>query len=93
MNKKEFEKQLSLSTDIGTDAAAGRIVALAIDIITKELVAGGTVDLSGLGKFSTALQAGKSGKVPGTNKAYVTQDKMVPKFRASAQLKREVAGV
>ena len=37
------------------------------------------------------LLKGKSGKVPGTDKTYTTQDKMVPKFKAGKGLKDRVA--
>lgn len=92
MTKAEFIEQLTLSDDIESKASATRITELAIDIISKALASGDNVDLSGLGNFSAQLQKGKSGKVPGTDKTYTTQDKMVPKFKASAKLKRTVAG-
>ena len=45
----------------------------------------------GFGSFSSSLQKGKSGTVPGTDKSYTTQDKMVPKFKAGKGLKDRVA--
>ena len=49
------------------------------------------VSLVGFGSFNAALQKGKSGKVPGTDKMYTTEDKMVPKFKAGKGLKDRVA--
>ena len=95
MTKKEFISKLTEERDgyyIQSNAEATRIVELVIETISESLTAGNDVDLSGLGKFSAVLQKGRSGTVPGTDKAYSTQDKMVPKFRSSAQLKRSVAG-
>ena len=41
--------------------------------------------------FVTALQKGKSGKVPGTDRTYTIEDKYVPKFKASKVLKEKIA--
>jgi len=40
---------------------------------------------------TTALVKKEDGKVPGTDKTYTTQDKMVPKFKAGKGLKDRVA--
>ncbi len=49
------------------------------------------VSLYGFGTFAAVLQKGKSGIVPGTDKMYTTQDKMVPKFKAAKGLKDSIA--
>ena len=46
-----------------------------------------SVELVGFGKFETAIQKAKTGKVPGTNKTYTTKEKRVPKFRPGKGLK------
>jgi len=92
MNKAQFIEELSLLNDFESKAAAARAVELAIDIITKQVASGNEVVISGLGKFYPQKQAGKTGKVPGTDKTYTTQDKMVPKFKAAQAFKSAVEG-
>lgn len=92
ISKKELTSRLALSEDLGTDASASRVLTLLIDTIKSELQAGNSVQISGLGKFSPALQKGKTGTVPGTTKSYTTQDKMVPKFKFAAPFKDAIAG-
>jgi len=92
MTKKELIEKFSLLDDFESNAAAQRALAYLIDIVTEELQRGYEVDVSGFGKFTTAIRKGKTGKVPGTNRTYTTQDKVVPKFRPSTKLKRKIAG-
>lgn len=40
----------------------------------------------GFGALKTALQKGKTGTVPGAEKTYTTEDKIVPKFKAGKGL-------
>ena len=91
MTKADLIDALALQADIGSKMAASRTMEFLIETIKSELVKGNTVDIFGLGKFKTVLQKGKSGKVPGTDKTYTTQDKMVPKFGAAKALKDVVA--
>ena len=91
MTKAQLVDKLSLESDIGTKAAATRTIDFIIATIKEELIAGNTVDISGLGKFSARLQKGSTGKVPGTNDTYVTQDKMIPKFKAAVPFKDAIA--
>jgi len=55
-----------------------------VEDIMKE---GDSVSLVGFGEFYGAVQKGKSGKVPGTDKTYSTEDKRVPKFKPGKSLK------
>lgn len=93
MNKKELVEEMSLLSDIESAAAASRILEFVIDKVKTEVKAGNEVNISGLGKFISVLQKGKSGKVPGTGASYTSADKVVPKFKASAQFKALIAGV
>ena len=61
------------------------------EAVTTALVKKEDISLVGFGGFTATLQKGKSGKVPGTDKTYTTQDKMVPKFKAGKGLKDRVA--
>ena len=85
ISKKQIVKELALNADIGTDAAASRTIETLITIIKREVAAGNSVDISGLGKFSSVE---RSGLVPNTTKQYTS---IVPKFKASADFKRAVA--
>ena len=60
------------------------------EAVTAALVAKEEVSLVGFGSFTSTLQKGKSGKVPGTSKTYSTADKMVPKFKPGKSLKDSV---
>ncbi|BCZ17646.1 DNA-binding protein Hup [Helicobacter sp. NHP19-003] len=58
-----------------------------VKAVQKALGRHESVELVGFGKFEVALQKGKSGKVPGSDKTYATEDKMVPKFKPGKVLK------
>jgi DNA-binding protein HU-beta len=49
------------------------------------------VTIPHFGKFYTAVQKGKTGTIPGSTKKYTTEDKLVPKFKASSALKDTIA--
>ena len=57
--------------------------------ITSALASGSEISLPGFGKFSTATQAARSGTMSG--KAWKSEAKQVPKFKASSTLKDAVA--
>lgn len=91
MNKAQFVELVQASGEYKTKVEAEAAVKAFTDAITTALVKKEDVSLVGFGSFVTTLQKGKSGKVPGTNKTYTTQDKMVPKFKAGKVLKERVA--
>ena len=92
MNKKELSATLlAKSSDVTTAKAATAIVDTIFDTIKSELASGSSVAIAGFGNFTPALQKGKSGKVPGTDKIYTTTDRMVPRFKAAKALKDSVA--
>ena len=93
MTKIQLLEEFSLFDGFESKAEAGRAFDHLISIVTKELVAGGSVALGqNFGEFKTATQKAKSGFVPGTDKTYSSPAKSVVKFNASAPLKRVVAG-
>jgi len=92
MTKQELVEELALLEDFESKAAASRALELVINTIKEQVSKGNEVNVSGLGKFFPQLQKGKSGVVPGTDKTYTTQDKMVPKFKAATSFKDVVAG-
>jgi DNA-binding protein HU-beta len=91
MNKAQFIELVQAVGGYKTKVEAEAAVKAVSDAITEALVKKEEVSLIGFGSFSAGLQKGKSGKVPGTDNTYTTQDKMVPKFKAGKGLKDRVA--
>jgi len=91
MNKAQFVELVQTSGDYKTKVEAETAIKAFTDAITSALVAKEDVSLVGFGSFVATMQKGKSGKVPGTDKTYTTEDKMVPKFKAGKGLKDRVA--
>lgn len=92
LTKKDLIEQISFSNDIvdGTKAGSARVLEIIISTIKAELKAGNTVDISGLCKFTTAIQAAKTGTAPGSNKPYSSPAKTVVKIKPSKALKDSV---
>ena len=89
MNKKEIVSSIAEKTG-QTKVVVEEIVNQTLEVIGDTVAKGESVVLTGFGSFVSTLQKGKTGKVPGTDKTYTTQDKMVPKFKASKDLKEKV---
>lgn len=93
MNKAQFVELVQASGNYKTKVEAEAAIKAFTAAVTSALVKKESVSLVGFGSFEAALQKGKSGKVPGTNKTYSTKDKLVPKFKAGKGLKdRVIAG-
>ena len=90
MNKAQFVELVQASGNYKTKVEAEAAIKAFTEAVTVALVKKESVSLVGFGSFEASLQKGKSGKVPGTNKTYTTQDKMVPKFKAGKGLKDRV---
>ena len=91
MNKAQFVELVQTCGDYKTKLEAETAIKAFTEAVTSALVKEEDVSLVGFGSFNATLQKGKSGKVPGTDKTYTTQDKMVPKFKAGKGLKDRVA--
>ena len=91
MKKSQFIELVQECGNYKTKVEAEAAIKAFTDAVTEALVKKEDVSLVGFGSFSAALQKGKSGTVPGTNKTYTTQDKMVPKFKAGRILKDRVS--
>jgi len=91
MNKAQFVELVQECGNYKTKVEAEAAIKAFTDAVTTALIKKEDVSLVGFGSFTAALQKGKSGKVPGTDKTYTTQDKMVPKFKAGKGLKDRVA--
>ncbi|MEA2099522.1 MAG: HU family DNA-binding protein, partial [Campylobacterota bacterium] len=77
MNKAQFIELVQASGNYNTKVEAEMAVKAFTDAVTSALVKKEDISLVGFGSFNAVLQKGKSGKVPGTDKTYTTQDKMV----------------
>jgi len=91
MKKAEFIEIVQKNGNYSSKLEAENAIKAFTESVTEALVAKKDVSLVGFGNFVATLQKGKSGKVPGTDKTYTTQDKMVPKFKAGKTLKDRVA--
>jgi len=91
MNKAEFVELVQSSGEYKTKVEAEGAIKAFTEAVSVALAKKEDISLVGFGSFVSALQKGKSGKVPGTDKTYTTQDKMVPKFKAGKALKDRVA--
>ena len=91
MNKAQFVELVQSSGEYNTKVEAEAAIKAFTEAVTTALVQNEDVSLVGFGSFNATLQKGKSGKVPGTDKTYTTEDKMVPKFKAGKALKDRVA--
>ncbi|RDU60995.1 HU family DNA-binding protein [Helicobacter marmotae] len=91
MNKAEFVELVKEVGEYDTKKDAEKAVNSFIDAISNALAKKQAVELVGFGKFETAVQKAKTGKVPGTNKTYTTKEKAVPKFRPGKGLKDQVS--
>lgn len=94
MNKSEFIEVVKKVGGYDTKKDAEKAIGAFTDAVKAVLTKKESVELVGFGKFSTAVQAAKEGKIPGKgNKTYKTKEKMVPKFKAGKALKDEVAKI
>jgi len=91
MNKAQFVDLVQSCGEYKTKVEAEAAIKAFTEAVTVALVKKEDVSLVGFGSFVASLQKGKSGKVPGTDKTYTTQDKMVPKFKAGKGLKDRVS--
>ena len=91
MNKAQFVELVQASGEYNTKVEAEAAIKAFTEAVSVALAKKEDVSLVGFGSFVSTLQKGKSGKVPGTDKTYTTQDKMVPKFKAGKGLKDRVA--
>lgn len=92
MNKAQFIELVQEKGGYKTKIEAETAINAFTEAVTSALIKKEDVSLVGFGSFTAVLQKGKSGKVPGTNKTYTTQDKMVPKFKAGKGFKESLAG-
>lgn len=91
MNKADFIDVVKKVGGYETKKEAEKAISAFSSAVKSVLLKKDTVELVGFGKFETAVQKAKTGKIPGSTKTYKTNDKMVPKFKPGKDLKDEVA--
>ncbi len=93
MNKAQFVELVQENGSYKTKVEAEAAINALVESFTQVLEKKDEISLVGFGSFSAAFQKGKSGKVPGTDKTYTSEDKYVAKFKPGKGLKdRIVAG-
>lgn len=90
MNKAEFIDLVKEAGKYNSKREAEEAISAFTLAVETALSKGESVELVGFGKFETAEQKGKEGKVPGSDKTYKTEDKRVPKFKPGKILKQKV---
>lgn len=90
MNKAEFIDLVKEAGKYNSKREAEEAISAFTRAVQTALSKGESVELVGFGKFETAEQKGKEGKVPGSDKTYKTEDKRVPKFKPGKILKQKV---
>lgn len=90
MKKEQFVELVKDSGNYASTAEAEKAIAAFTGAIEEALCDKDSVSLLGFATFSTAIQKGREGKFPGTDRAYKTEDKTVPKVTFSKVLKKRV---
>lgn len=89
MNKAELIQQLEVR--LGSKKVAAEAVNGVVDIITRAVVKGEKVSITGFGTFEKVVRAARKGRNPRTGESVKIKRTSVPKFRAGATLKGYVA--
>lgn len=91
MNKSELTAKLAELMD-GDKKAATTAVEGFIDIVQREVKAGGKVSISGFGVFEKRERAARTARNPRTGDAVKVKKTTVPSFRPGTMFKDIVAG-
>ena len=93
MNKTELVEAMASKADITKKDAEKALVAFQ-EAVTEALIAGSKVQLVGFGSFETAIQKPREVGNPKdpSQERWMTEEKVVPKFRAGKSLKDRIAG-
>lgn len=85
MNKADLIEVLA--PRLGGRAAATAAVEAIVDVVMREVVAGGSVGISGFGTFESIQRAPRTGRNPRTGEAVAIEATMTPRFRPGAYFK------
>ena len=89
MNKTEYVDAVAEAAGI-TKAEAAKVVAASLEVITKALKKGNSVQLTGFGTFEVSKRAARTGRNPATGKEIKIAASKAPKFKAGKALKDAV---
>lgn len=89
MNKSQLIEAIAANADI-SKAAAERALNSFISAVSTELKSGGSVELTGFGKFSVKQRAERQGRNPQTGESMTISASNVPGFKAGKNLKDAV---
>ena len=86
MNKTEFVEAVAKVAGV-SKAAAADVVAAGIEVVTKALKKGDSVQLTGFGTWAVTKRAARTGRNPATGKTIKIAASKTPKFKAGKVLK------
>ena len=89
MNKTEYVEAVAKAANI-TKAEAAKVVAASLEVITKSLKKGNSVQITGFGTFDVIKRAARKGRNPATGKEMKIAASKAPKFKAGKVLKDAV---
>lgn len=89
MNKQELVTAVATAHEI-TKKQAQAIIETVVDTIVAQLVAGESVNVTGLGVFSTAETAARTGRNPATGDTIEIPASKRPTFKYTAPVKKAV---
>ena len=87
MNKTELAAAISQETGLSKKDAEAAVKAF-VDVVTKELVKDGKVQLVGFGTFEVSKRAAREGRNPQTGQEVIISGRRVLTFRPSAILRK-----
>lgn len=89
MNKSQLIDAIAAQADI-SKAAAGRALDAFMDTVKTQLQDGGSVELTGFGKFEVSQRAARSGRNPSTGETIQIAAAKSVKFKPGKGLKDSV---
>ncbi|WP_432727521.1 HU family DNA-binding protein [Variovorax sp. W6] len=89
MNKTELIAAIAADTNFGK-ADAGRVLDSALENLSRALVRGESVQLTGFGTFTIASRAERAGRNPSTGESMTIKASKAPKFITAKALKEAV---
>ncbi len=89
MNKTEYIEAIASTAGVSKSDAA-KVIAASIEVITKALKKGDSVQLTGFGTFEAVKRAARTGRNPATGKEIKIPASKTPKFKPGKVLKDAV---
>ncbi len=89
INKTELARAVAEDTGL-TNGKAKEAIEATLEQIENALMSGNEVSLSGFGKFAISQRSARQGRNPQTGEIMEIQATKVPRFQASAPLKKAI---